>query len=163
MNEFAEENSLKVDPSKTEVIAFARNSDDFTNDHLNINGVEIALSSRGCCLGYWWHRSLLSSEAVEENISKARKAFFASGCLGAFQGQLNPLSSRSIYLTCILPILLYGCKNWILNDSLLDRLDRFQAWVGKRILGLTKFHNNTIVPITLDLLSTHLVILVKKL
>ena len=77
--------------------------------------------------------------------------------------QLNPLSSRSIYLACILPILLYGCENWILNDSLLDRLDCFQAWVGKRILSLTKFHNNTIIPVALDLPSTRSVILMKKL
>ena len=83
--------------------------------------------------------------------------------MGAFQGELNPLNSRSIYLTCILPILLYGCENWILNDSLLDRLDRIQAWAGKRMLGLTKSHNNTVVPIALDLPSTCSMILVKKL
>ena len=105
----------------------------------------------------------MSSKAIEENILKARKAFFASGCLGAFQGQLNPLSGRSIYVTCVLPVLLYGCENWIVNKALLDQLECFQAWVGKRILGISKCHNNIIVPIALDLPCVRSLVLLKKL
>ena len=106
---------------------------------------------------------MLSSKAVEENILKARKAFFVSGCLGAFQGQLNPLSGRSIYLTCVLPILLYGCENWIVNDYLLNQLKCFESWVGKRLLGLSKYHSNAIVPIALDLPCVRSLILQRKL
>ncbi len=58
-----------------------------------------------------------ASRAVQENISKARRAFFALGSLGAFQGDLNPLSSRSIFETSVIPILLYGCETWLLDSS----------------------------------------------
>lgn len=163
VDDFVKSRGLNINPSKTEIVAFSKNNLNFVNENIVINGTEIPLSSQGCCLGYWWHRSLLSTNAVDENIVKARKAFFASGCLGTFQGQLNPLSSRSIYITCIVPVLLYGCENWILNESLLNHLECFQAWAGKRLLGLTKHHNNTIVPIALNLPCVRSMILVKKL
>ena len=67
--------------------------------------------------------------------------------LGAFQGKLNPVSSRAIYETCVVPILLYECENWILTPSIIDQLEVFQAEMGRRILKLSKFHSA---------LSTHL-------
>ena len=50
--------------------------------------------------GYWWRRDLFASCAVEENIQKARKAFFHFGSIGAFQDDLSPLSTRSVVETC---------------------------------------------------------------
>ena len=160
---YVESHGLKINEAKTEVITFARDNLKFVEDEVTIHDVNVPFVSKGCCLGYWWHRSLLSVSAVEENISKARKAFFNCGCLGDFQGNLNPLTSRSIYLTCVIPVLLYGCENWILNDQLILDLECFQAWAGKRILGLTKHHSNTIVPIALDLPFIQAHILIRKL
>ena len=82
------------------------------------------------CLGVMWDNSTSSKACVNERIQKARAAFFANGQLGAFQGLLNPLSSRSIIESCIIPILLYGSENWVLNYSLLEALEPFQAEVG---------------------------------
>ena len=42
------------------------------------------------------------SDEVKENLIKARKAFFALGCMGAFQGVLNPLSTSSIFESCVM-------------------------------------------------------------
>ena len=85
-------------------------------------------------------------------------AFNFRGCIGAFQGNLNP------YMTnCVLPVLLYGSENWVLNDAVLDQLESFQAWVGKRILGVPKTFANDLVPIALDLPSIRLQILARKL
>ena len=97
------------------------------------------------------------------NISKARKAFFVSGSIGAFQGHLNPLSSRCIYMTCVLPVLLYGSENWVLSDELLSDLESFQAWVGKRILGVQKCLANDLVTIALNLPPVKSQILIRKL
>ena len=41
----------------------------------------------------------------------------------------------------VIPILLYGCENWILTDPLLDHLEAFQAEMGRRTLKLSKFHS----------------------
>ena len=59
-----------------------------------------ALYYEGKRLGYWWRGDLLASHAVEENIQKARRAFFHFGSIGAFQGDLGPLSTRSVVETC---------------------------------------------------------------
>ena len=48
---------------------------------------------------------MICSGRIEENIKKARQAFFSYGSIGAFRGELNPLSSRSIIDSCVMPVL----------------------------------------------------------
>ena len=57
----------------------------------------------------------MATRSVEENVKKAWSAFFKMGSIGAFQGDLSPLSTKSVINTCVLPVLLYGCENWILK------------------------------------------------
>ena len=79
---------------------------------------------------------------------KARGAFFARGS-GIFHGSLNPLSSRSIVECCGFPVLLYGAESWMLNKTLLKKLESFQCEIGKRILRLPKSSANNIVRMAL--------------
>ena len=60
------------------------------------------------CLGYWRSWDLSASKAIDEAIQRARRAFFAFGAIGAFNGKLNPISSRTIFDVCVIPILLYA-------------------------------------------------------
>ena len=101
-------------------------------------------------------------KAVEENIARARRCFFARGSLGNFHGKLNPLSGKSIFETCVLPVLLYGCENWLLSDSDYLKLERFQTEIGRRILRLGSFHANEAV-LGLDLPSMKARIFIQKL
>ena len=55
-----------------------------------------------------------------ENIGSARRVFFSFGSIGVFHGNLNPLSSRSVVETCVMPILLFGSECWYLSDPTLD-------------------------------------------
>lgn len=71
--------------------------------------------------------------SVDENIKKARQAFFNCGSIGAFQGDLNPLSSRSILDACVMPILLYGFENWLMTHALMEKVESFQAELVKRV------------------------------
>ena len=75
-------------------------------------------------------------------IAKARRCFFAYGAMGAYHGRLNPLSGRAIFETCVLPILLYGCENWFVNDAVLKKLDSFLFEIGHRIIRLSHNHSN---------------------
>ena len=85
------------------------------------NEVSLPVEKSVKCLGVWWDTTSLSSRmSATERIQKARAAFFAHGQLGTFHGLLNPLSSRSIIESCILPVLLYGSETWVLNSSLLS-------------------------------------------
>ena len=93
------------------------------------------------CLGVWWCSNFSSRESIEERINKARGAFFAHGQLGAFHGLLNQLSSRSLIESCVIPVLMYGTESWYLNETLLSKLESFQAQLGKRVLKITKFNN----------------------
>jgi hypothetical protein len=115
------------------------------------------------CLGHWWSWDLSADKAVDEAIKKARRAFFAFGALGAFQGKLNPLSSRSVFETCVTPVLLYGCENWFLTDTLLQQLEAFQGEIGRRILRLSKYHSTLATRIGLDWPSITARIFVRKL
>ena len=85
-----------------------------------------------------------------ERINKSRSAFFSHGELGAFHGLLNPLSSRSLIECCIIPVLMYGSESWVLNSTLLSKLESFQAELGKRILKLPNYTSNTIPLLALD-------------
>ena len=67
-----------------------------------------------------------------------KKAF---GAMGAFHGKLNPISGKTIFDTCIIPILLFGSEKWILSPSLLDHLEAFQGEIGRRFVKLSKFHS----------------------
>ena len=122
---------------------------------------EITLAAK--CLGVWWQYNLFASRAVHENVSKARKAFFALGNIGAFHVSLNPLSGHSIFETCIVPILLYDCKAWLLDSSTIKVLESFQCDIGRRILRPPKHHSKTVVRLGLQWPSVSTSILIHKL
>ena len=61
---------------------------------------------------------------MEENIRRAHKSFHY-GSLGAFQGDLSPLLTRFTIETCVMPILLFGSKNWIVSGGILEQLESF--------------------------------------
>ena len=76
--------------------------------------------------------------------------FFAYGAKGAFQGQLNPLSGRAIFESCVLPVLMYGSENWYVTDSLMAKLEAFQEEIGRRILRLPRHHSGRGVRLALE-------------
>ena len=81
---------------------------------------EMPVGDVGNCLGYWWKGDLLATRSVDENIKKARRAFFHYGSIGVFQEDICPLSSKSVLECCVIPVLLYGCENWILTGQRLE-------------------------------------------
>ena len=85
------------------------------------------------------------------------------GSKGVFQGIANPLSSKAILDSCVMPTCLSGCENWLLNDVLLSTLEAFQGFVGCRSLHLSRFHSHLIPRIVLGLPSMRARILCAKL
>ena len=111
----------------------------------------------------WLSSDQSSKKSVEENIRKARGAFFARGQLGIFHGMLNPLSSRTIFESCVIPTLLYGAELWSLNISLLSALESFQSDLGKKMLKLPKSTAHNIPLLAMELPTTRSRILFIKL
>ena len=64
------------------------------------------------------------NSAVEEGINKARKTFLHYGAVGVFQGDLL-LSSHAVVESCVMPVLLYVCENWVLTQQLISHLATF--------------------------------------
>ena len=159
---FARENFLKLNAQKCEVVVFSRAQGNQFPE-CSIEGEVLPASDVGKCLGYWWRGDQMATRAVEENVKKARRAFFLYGGIGVFQGDLSPLSSRSVVEACVMPIVLYGCESWILSEELLRRLESFQGEMGKRILGLAKWTSNTATGVVMGWPSMRARVLVQKL
>ena len=146
VRDFAENNFLKLNVQKCEIISFCRDSSSYPQVSSTIN--EIPVVSTAKCLGYWWSRNLFASKSIEENIKKARRAFFSYGSIGAFQGDLNPLSSKSIIDSCVMPILLFGSENWILAET---HLHAIIGEIAKRALKWPMHLSTTSAVVALDL------------
>ena len=110
----------------------------------------LPISDAEKCLCFWWRKDLLATKSVEDNIQKARKAFFNFGNIWVFQSSLNPLSSVSVIETCVMPMLLYGSKNWILTPELLKKLE---SYLAKRVLCWPKHHSNRAATMVVGLQS----------
>ena len=147
ISNFALDVGLQLNTSKLELIQVSQRPKDPIQINLGEHTLETKKSAR--CLGVQWQSNLSASESISVNISKARRAFFGLGSTGAFHGKLNPLSGSSIFETCIVPILLYGCETWLLDSSCLQTLEKFQCEIGRRILKLSNFHANDAIRIGL--------------
>ena len=135
--------TLNLDKLKLLPMSSGLSSEECSGSHT------VSSSTSVKCLGVIWSSNLSPKAAIEHNIHKARRAFFATGALGTTKGKLNPLSSSEIVTACVLPVCLYRCENWLLTDPLLQLLESFQAEIGKRILKLPKWQANISVLVAL--------------
>ena len=102
VKEFADKNYLKLNTQKCEIVTFDRGrKESIVAPNCGVDGVAVPSGSAGKCLGFWWSGDLGAIRTVQENIGKARRAFFYLGSLGVFKGDL-----------------MYGCENWILTEVL---------------------------------------------
>ena len=103
------------------------------------------------------------SRAILYYEDKAHMAFFALVAIYLFQGSCNPLTALSLFNTFIMPIHTYGCVSQFLTETLIARLERFQAEIGKHILKPTRFHNNISVQVGLKWPRFVMIFLYRKL
>ena len=160
---FADDNALVLNPAKCEILTVSTSKPVSTSPIGILGNRALVTQHHAKCLGYWWSWDLSATRAIDEAIKRGRRAFFAFGAMGTFHGKLNPISSKTIFDTCVVPILLYGCENWILTSSSLDRLEAFQGEIGRRILKLSKFHSSLSTRLTLRWPSVAARILIRKL
>ena len=88
--------------------------------HLHGHAVETIPQAVYMCLGYSWSDNLSARRRVQSNISKARRQFFDLSSSGCFLDFSSPLSAREVVETCVIPTLLYGTENWILDEACLE-------------------------------------------
>ena len=158
---FASDCCLRLNTSKFKAVKISPYSHETAV--IQIGDSTISTSKTSKCRGVWWNSNLSAQHSITVNVNKARKAFFALGRLGAFQGDLNPLSSCSIFKTCIIPVLLYGSETWLLDSTSLNTLERFQHEIRCRILRVPKFYSKSAVRIGLRWPTVTTRVLIRKL
>ena len=163
MKVFADQNFLKLNISKCEIVLFSKQASSSKLPVCEVDGSVLPAGDAGKCLGYWWKGDLSASWSVEENIQKACRAFFHYSSIGVFQGDISPLSSREVIESCVMSVLLYGSENWILTDALIRCLEAFQAELVKRVLKWPKHHSNTAAVAALDVPTMKCRVLERKL
>ena len=100
---FTELNALVLNANKCEVVMVSNTKSRSDVPICTIANHLLAPSLSVKCLGHWWSWDLSSDKAIEEALGKARRCFFFYGAIGAFDGQLNPLSGRAIFEVCVIP------------------------------------------------------------
>ena len=135
ISDFASNNGLTLNMSKMEAVKISRNPT-LNKETVNLSNISVPITSQAKCLGYMCSKSLSARAAVENNIARACRQCFALGSTGCYLGHSNPLSARIVVETCVMPTLLYGAENWILDDTSLNLLEKFQEEKGRRILRL---------------------------
>ena len=111
INQFVRDSCLSLNTKRTEIVKISPFSCEEAIVQLESHTLPTTNAVK--CLGVWWNSSLSARHSVNENISKARRAFFAHGRFGAFQSDLNPLSSCSIFETCIISCMVVRRGCWI--------------------------------------------------
>ena len=135
LNSYTDSRGLKLCPEKCAVVIAAPVSSESMST-VDVRDVCLPVEQSIKSLGIYFSSNQSSKTSIEENLCKAQRAFFAHGSIGIFHGLLNPLSSCSIFECCVVPYLLYWSEVWLLNNTLLSKLESFQADLGKRMLRL---------------------------
>ena len=116
INMFVSANSLALNTAKTEIVHLSRHA--LPQESIVVIDKTVTTKKEAKCLGVWWSQDLSSNKSVEENINKARRAFFALGAIEVFQGKCNPLTARSLFTTFVMPILVYGRESWFITEPI---------------------------------------------
>ena len=106
----------------------------------------------------WQHARLRKTSGELGEPSSTMGAY-----VGAFQGDLSPLSSRSVLEVCVMPVLLNGCENWILTQALLERIESFQGELAKRNMKWPRHHSSSAAIVAVGVQSMRSKILERKL
>jgi len=79
-------------------------------------------------------------DEIRERIAKGNKAFYANKTL--FKSNLVSRKSKlKLYWSVIRPIVVYGCKTWVLEESIIQKLSVFERNILRKIFGPTKEAN----------------------
>ena len=114
---FCTANSLTLNSSNTEAVVFAKGS--HVQQTITVAGHSIQTAPSLKYLGVWIQQDMSSCKSIEDNIAKARRAFFATGLLCFFPGKCNPLTGRISFEIFVIPVFLYGCESWVLTRETL--------------------------------------------
>ena len=102
VKDFASMNFFQLNIQKCEIVVFSNSNSSSELPCCELEGSVLPVETFAKCLGYWWNMDLIATKSVEETTIGSANF---SGSIAAFQGDLNPLSTKSIIETCVMPVL----------------------------------------------------------
>lgn len=104
-------------------------------------------------LGIYCNKYMSIDENVKSAVSKLKGTLLSLTNCGIYEGGLNPLTSKHIYRSIVLPKALYGCELWNnLSHKHLNMLERAHRFCVKYMQSLPKRTNTDLA---LSLLNLH--------
>ena len=94
---FAEENLLRLNVSKCELVLFSQNRN-IVPPVCEVEGTVMPAGDVGKCLGYWWKGDLFATKSVDENIKKARRSFFSTTAVLVLSRETSAPSPPDLFL-----------------------------------------------------------------
>ena len=111
---------LHVNTEKTKIVLFGKK---YRKPRFFINHTQIEVVNSFKYLGVVFNKSGNLKHTINENIDKARRAFYL--LMRTCKEKLVPLDCQvELFTRCIEPILLYGCELWGYEDC--SQLDTFR-------------------------------------
>ena len=136
--EYCEMWKLNVNITKTKIMYFGRKGN--YNFHMNNENVEIVNNFK--YLGVVFSRNGKFSDAMNDNIEKARKGLFK--LRRTFLEKNIPVDCQvELFEKAIEPILLYGCELWGMENT--ESIERFRLKSYKQILQVRNSTTSYIV------------------
>jgi hypothetical protein len=137
-NKYVVENGLRFNATKTMCTVHGPRDHTPANDWM-LNGATLSVESHLQYLGV----TLDGKRHSDERISACRRAFFSLESAGLHPRGLDPATMAHLWNAAVRPVLAYGAHCVHIPSSSVDALDRMQASLVKRALGLPKSSHNT--------------------
>ena len=136
--EWARQNAIAFDDSKSELIHFANSNKVPTCSMVLPNGTELHPLPSVRWLGILLDRKLSFRPHVENRIAAAGRALSSLLRLSTTEKGLTLSNMRQLYQACILPVIDFGSEVWwkgYNQDYLVKRIQLVQNTASRRILG----------------------------
>ena len=126
---------LDISQPKTKILSIDRN-DSVPPFSISLRGEEIEHVDEFVYLGRLNGQHPSLSAEITRRLNAAKKAFRANGPQLYYRKDLRAEDKVKIYKTTVLPCLLYGAGAWNPTQTDLRRLESFQSWCMRVMLGI---------------------------
>ena len=134
LNDKCREYGMKLNESKTKVMVLDGGG---TNERININvqGRMLEQIEGYSYLGSWIDRGGKCDKEVRRRIGNAKSVFLNSKEM--FKSSISRYTKKRLIDCYVFSVLTYGCEAWTLTRDIIKRIDAFEMWIYRRMLGVT--------------------------
>ena len=154
---------LLIEHSKTEVFHFSRSHNNFNSPPLDLSSIgrpSLVPKDTWRYLGFIFNRKLCFYQHIDFYANKAISIVKYMKILSNSTRELNPLQKQLLYISCALPIALYGFQLWFYHKAPLSYplkiLGKLQRRAAIWILGAFKTSPSYSIKAITGLIPIHL-------